>query len=148
MYLLLTIYSIFNMNNVSWGTREAPKSDEEKAAENAEKAEAAKKKGKIAGIQDWARRFGSFSNFLSFSCCTADDNSEKLMMMEEKLDKKLGKIEEKLDQVIDEKTVNFRNGSKFSLSLSISVISHTLFSCPIMQYLMKLNVCFLGAFHE
>ena len=97
MYLLLTIYSIFNMNNVSWGTREAPKTEEEKAQENAEKAEAAKKKGKIAGIQDWARRFGSFSNFMSFSCCTAEDNSEKL-------EKQLAKIEEKLDTIIDDKT--------------------------------------------
>ena len=44
MYLLLMIYSLFNMNNVSWGTREAPKTEEEKAAENAQKAEAAKKK--------------------------------------------------------------------------------------------------------
>ena len=26
MYLLLMIYSIFNLNNVSWGTREVPKS--------------------------------------------------------------------------------------------------------------------------
>ena len=120
MYLLLTIYSFFNMNNVSWGTREAPKTDEEKALENAEKAEAAKKKGKMAGIQSWAKRFGSFSNFLSFSCCTSDDNSEKLMMMEEKLDKKLVKIEEnwakiadKLDHVIDEKTISLRHQSIF-----------------------------------
>ena len=25
MYLFLVIYSIFNLNNVSWGTREVPK---------------------------------------------------------------------------------------------------------------------------
>ena len=105
MYLLLTIYSVFNMNNVSWGTREAPKTEEEKAAENAEKAEAAKKKGKVGGIQDWARRFGSFSNFLSCACCTADDSSDKLMVMEEKLDKKLNSIEEKLEQVLGDKTL-------------------------------------------
>ena len=110
MYLLLTIYSIFNMNNVSWGTREAPKSDEEKALENAEKAEAAKKKGKISGMTDWARRFGSFSNFMSFSCCTAEDNSDQM-------EKQLAKIEEKLDHLLEdrsekteksEKTVTFR----------------------------------------
>lgn len=27
MYMLLQIYSIFNMNDVSWGTREAPQTD-------------------------------------------------------------------------------------------------------------------------
>lgn len=111
MYLLLTIYSIFNMNNVSWGTREAPKTEEEKAMENAEKAEAAKKKGKIAGVTDWARRFGSFSNLMSFSCCTAQDNSDKL-------DKQLAKIEEKLDQIIDEKTEKTEKTVTFRKSVS------------------------------
>jgi chitin synthase len=33
MYLLLMIYSIFNLNNVSWGTREVPKSAADMAAE-------------------------------------------------------------------------------------------------------------------
>ena len=33
MYLLLMIYSIFNLNNVSWGTREVPKSAADLAAE-------------------------------------------------------------------------------------------------------------------
>ena len=46
MYLLLVIYSFFNMNNVSWGTREVTerKSPEQMAAEKLEAEEAAKKK--------------------------------------------------------------------------------------------------------
>ena len=46
MYLLLVIYSFFNMNNVSWGTREVTerKSPEQMAAEELEAEEAAKKK--------------------------------------------------------------------------------------------------------
>ena len=32
-YLLLVIYALFNMNDVSWGTREVPKSAADLAAE-------------------------------------------------------------------------------------------------------------------
>ena len=32
-YLLLVIYALFNMNDVSWGTREVPKSQADLAAE-------------------------------------------------------------------------------------------------------------------
>ena len=39
MYLLLVIYSIFNLNVVSWGTREGPKTMTKKEAENAKKKE-------------------------------------------------------------------------------------------------------------
>ena len=35
MYLLLVIYSIFNLNVVSWGTREGPKTMTKQEAENA-----------------------------------------------------------------------------------------------------------------
>ena len=47
MNLLLFIYSIFNMNVVSWGTREAPKTTEEikeKQAEAAKKEESKNRK--------------------------------------------------------------------------------------------------------
>ena len=37
MYLLLVIYSIFNLNVVSWGTREGPKTMTKQEAENAKK---------------------------------------------------------------------------------------------------------------
>ena len=46
MYLLLIIYSITNLNNVSWGTREVPvkKSKAEMEAERKAAEEAAKQK--------------------------------------------------------------------------------------------------------
>ena len=46
MYLLLTVFAIFNMNDVSWGTREAPKTAAQKKAEAAEAEAAAKAKPK------------------------------------------------------------------------------------------------------
>ena len=54
MYLLLVIFSIFNLNDVSWGTREVPKkksqieAEQEKAAE--EEMKKAAKKQKRTGI--------------------------------------------------------------------------------------------------
>merc|ERR1712045_1073862 len=44
MYLFLVIYSIFNLNVVSWGTREGPKTMTKQEAENAKKAEEEMKK--------------------------------------------------------------------------------------------------------
>ena len=46
MYLLLVIYSIFNLNVVSWGTREVPKKKtaEEQEADKAKAEEEARKK--------------------------------------------------------------------------------------------------------
>ena len=46
MYLLLTVYALFNLNDESWGTREVAKSAEEKAAEANQKATEAAKKPK------------------------------------------------------------------------------------------------------
>ena len=46
MYILLVIYSFFNMNNVSWGTREVTerKTPEQLKAEQIEAEETAKNK--------------------------------------------------------------------------------------------------------
>ena len=43
MYLLLMIYSLFNLNDVSWGTREVPKKANEIEAEQEAKVEQAQK---------------------------------------------------------------------------------------------------------
>ena len=59
MYLFLVIYSVFNLNVVSWGTREVPKKKtaEEMEAEKKEAEEEAKKPPKkktgIAGKQNY-----------------------------------------------------------------------------------------------
>ena len=53
MYLFLVIYSFFNLNNVSWGTREVTEKksvEQQKAeAEEAAKKEAEKKKKSFFG---------------------------------------------------------------------------------------------------
>ncbi|XP_059481100.1 chitin synthase chs-2-like [Neocloeon triangulifer] len=51
MYMLLIIYSLFNLNNVSWGTREVavPLSQQAMAAEEAKKGQ---KKGAFSGLLD------------------------------------------------------------------------------------------------
>ena len=81
-------------------------------------AEGRDKRGKRGPIPKWKRRFGALSSFLSCSCCKADNNSEKLLMMEEKLDKKLDelkhmmndeRLEKRLNQVEDVKTTSLRN---------------------------------------
>ena len=43
MYLLLMIYSLFNLNDVSWGIREVPKKANEIEAEQEAKVEQAQK---------------------------------------------------------------------------------------------------------
>ena len=103
MYLLLTIYSIFNMNNVSWGTREVPKTEAEKAAEakdeaNKEQKEAEKKghSGLLGYFQSMTqtKKKGnlefSLGNLFSCLCCTAEDTTDvkkELIVMADKLDK-------------------------------------------------------------
>ena len=56
-YLLLVIYALFNLNDVSWGTREVPKSAADLAAEaestvqEATKVAAVKKEGLLGYFQ-------------------------------------------------------------------------------------------------
>ena len=105
MYLLLMIYSIFNLNNVSWGTREVPKSAAELAAEAEQSAKeteaaAAKKKSSAGGLFSHfaslydAKKKGtidlSFGNICSCLLFTNDDDKDtkrELMMIADKLDK-------------------------------------------------------------
>lgn len=61
MYLLLVVYSVFNLNVVSWGTREVPKklTAEEKEQELAKAEEEAKKPPKKkSGIRGWFQKEG------------------------------------------------------------------------------------------
>ena len=103
MYLLLMIYSLFNMNNVSWGTREVPKTEEQKAAEAQALAQkevkVAEKKGhngllgyfqSLADTKKKGNMEFSLGNIFSCLCCTAEDqtdNKKELMLMADKLDK-------------------------------------------------------------
>merc|ERR1719342_1014637 len=56
MYLLLVIYSVFNLNNVSWGTREVPKT----AAELEKERHEAKKEAEIKESKKKKRSLFSF----------------------------------------------------------------------------------------
>ena len=61
MYLLLVIYSFFNLNNVSWGTREVTerKTAEQLEAEKKEAEEAAKKKAMKKNIFGNLPKYGT-----------------------------------------------------------------------------------------
>jgi len=103
MYLLLVIYALFNMNDVSWGTREVPKSAADLAAEaenqatEASKAASTKKDGGLLGyFQSMAesKKKGnlefSLGNLFSCLCFTTEDQGDvkkEVMMMADKLDK-------------------------------------------------------------
>ena len=62
MYVLLVIYSLFNLNDISWGTREAAKTEEEKRREEEEQLE----------IEEWNQKnsggglFNTISSGLKF----------------------------------------------------------------------------------
>ncbi|KAF4523722.1 hypothetical protein B566_EDAN011586 [Ephemera danica] len=76
MYMLLIIYSLFNLNNVSWGTREVPKTPEQSASELQTTVNHGGWKGFFGGFRsknDDGQ--GSFSisccGLFSCSCCTS-----------------------------------------------------------------------------
>ncbi|TRY79649.1 hypothetical protein TCAL_06588 [Tigriopus californicus] len=115
MYLLLVIYSIFNMNVVSWGTREMPKKkskaeiEEEKKKEEELKKETNKKKkdGSLLGFlmnqTDKSEKGSvefSFANLFKCMCFTheeADDPKKQLVKIAaslEQVNARLGKIEQ------------------------------------------------------
>ena len=97
------IYSLFNMNNVSWGTREVPKTEEQKAAEAQAMAQkevkVAEKKGhngllgyfqSLADSKKKGNMEFSLGNLFSCLCCTSEDQTDskkELMVMADKLDK-------------------------------------------------------------
>lgn len=114
MYMLLVIYSVFNMNNISWGTRdvtieaedeEKEKEDEEDEEENDKKEDSKEKKtlnflGADAGDNVGGLEF-SLSNLFKCMFCTYKNDTvskenEQLKQIQEailQLNKKLENIE-------------------------------------------------------
>ncbi|XP_060530267.1 chitin synthase chs-2-like [Cylas formicarius] len=82
MYMLLVIYSVFNMNNVSWGTREITVV----ANTTPEKAEAQAKKKKQSLIVQWLNSAAEF-------CCRRENSDLKWIQTS------LQHIEQKLDYI-------------------------------------------------
>ncbi|CAB3381251.1 Hypothetical predicted protein [Cloeon dipterum] len=116
MYMLLIIYSLFNLNNVSWGTREVtvPLSQQKQQALEAE-AKKSQKKGGVAGFLDGLRTKASASDpedgAIEFSlaglfkimCCTYPkivDEKQQLMRIAdslEALNRRMDSIERSMD---------------------------------------------------
>jgi len=116
MYLLLIVYALFNLYNVSWGTREAPTKKSKKELEQEKKqAEEAKKKAKKQSFWGFLKRDkqnkdeedGSFEFSMAGLCkcmlCTHPKGSEEkihLLAIEgslDKLNKRLDNIEKTVD---------------------------------------------------
>ncbi|CAK1603070.1 unnamed protein product [Parnassius mnemosyne] len=107
MYMLLIIYSLCNLNNVSWGTREVVQKKTLKELEMEKKAtEEAKKKMETQSIMKW---FGkseetsgslecSISGLFKFMCCTnPKDHKEDLHLLQ--IATSLEKIEKRLESL-------------------------------------------------
>lgn len=116
MYLLLIVYSIFNLNDVSWGTREIASKKSKMELEQDKKAlEEAKKEAKKKSFWGFLRRDakkkddeeGSFefsmAGLFKCMCCThPKDGEEKLQMFRiadslDKLNRRLDNIERAVD---------------------------------------------------
>ena len=97
MYLFLFIYSIFNLNVVSWGTREVKqkKSAEELEAEAAmaeEKAQAAETKARQQSGTIWGRLTGGGMSKLSLFSRTEQGLREDLNKIQDGIGEKMGML--------------------------------------------------------
>ncbi|XP_071447222.1 chitin synthase chs-2-like [Hetaerina americana] len=116
MYLLLIIYSVFNMNNVSWGTREIisrrrkRELEEEKKKKAKEALKTGKKKsllgflGPAGGNDAGSMEFSLAGLFKCMLCTHVDDTKAEekrsLLQISESLER-LGKRMENLERLID-----------------------------------------------
>lgn len=117
MYLLLIVYSIFNLNVVSWGTREVAQKktklemEKEKIAAEEEKKKAKKKpfwnfiqREKSAEEEEGSLEFSLAGLFKCMLCTHTKGGEEKVQLMRiadslEKLSKRLEHIEQVVDPV-------------------------------------------------
>ncbi|KAJ8958903.1 hypothetical protein NQ318_019671 [Aromia moschata] len=115
MYLLLILYSIINLNNVSWGTREvAVKKTKKELAEERKAAEMAKKQAKQKSLLGFLQSGGtndddegsieiSLAGLFRCMLCThqkAGDEKAQLMHIADSLDR-LSKRLDHIEKVID-----------------------------------------------
>ncbi|XP_052747628.1 chitin synthase chs-2-like [Galleria mellonella] len=134
MYMLLIIYSLCNLNNVSWGTREVPQKKSMKELEQEKmEAEAAKKKMDNSSI---LRLFGNteetsgsmecgVAGLFKCMCCTnPKDHKEELHLLQ--IQNSLEKIEKKLNNLgateVTEPTINLRRSSMGLRGEQLSVV--------------------------
>merc|ERR1712142_1316821 len=111
------IYAIFNINDVSWGTREGPKSAEDLAKE-AEEKKRKKPEGVLGFVQ--SQLDSAMNGSLSCICCGNEDKSEEKI---EKIEQKLVLTEKSLTNI--ENTLNLiRKEMKIDVYDSTSEESH------------------------
>ncbi|CAG9860406.1 unnamed protein product [Phyllotreta striolata] len=106
MYMLLVIYSVFNMNNVSWGTREvtvAKQDEEEKEEEEDDVKEAApQQNGLLSFLGSDNHNTGSmefsFGGLFKLMCCTFDGKSQEKEILRN-IQLSLQQLQKKLDDI-------------------------------------------------
>lgn len=90
MYMLLPIYSICNLNTVSWGTREDPRKDEKNDL-------AKKQKGRATDISDVAAGENTLADGCSrLLCCLPNNRVEPMTIV---INEKLNEITKKLERL-------------------------------------------------
>ncbi|CAH0725884.1 unnamed protein product, partial [Brenthis ino] len=123
MYMLLIIYSLCNLNNITWGTREVAQKKTLKEIESDKKAaEEAKKQMNNKSVLSWFGKSEETSGSLEFSiaglfkcfCCTnPKDHKEDLHLLQ--ISNSLEKIEKRLDSVTAPQEVIARRRSSMAL---------------------------------
>ncbi|CAG0880273.1 unnamed protein product [Darwinula stevensoni] len=142
MYLLLIIYSVFNLNDVSWGTREVPKKLTKAEEEAQQKAleEAAKNKKNKSKFVALMRRMGqqalnqtedegsyecSFAGLFKIMCCTRpkEDKAEvEMKKISESLDRMFTRLD-RIERMVDPQPT--RRSRANSLVRRPSFINHS-----------------------
>ncbi|XP_072936717.1 chitin synthase chs-2 isoform X2 [Epargyreus clarus] len=132
MYLLLILYSVINLNVVSWGTREVQVKKTKKEIEQEKKeAEEAKKKAKQSSLigflqgvnsneEEGSIEFSFAGLFKCLLCTHPKSNEEKVQLLH--IASTLEKMEKKLDSL--EKTVD-PHGQSRSRKLSVGLRGST-----------------------
>ena len=93
MYMVLMLYAIFNINDVSWGTREGPKSAEDKKNEEEEK-KAKAKSGVLGFVQ--SKLDSTMNGSLACVCCGNEDKNEEKL---DKMTNTLGALQKSIQQI-------------------------------------------------
>nr|XP_022916175.1 uncharacterized protein LOC111426060 [Onthophagus taurus] len=142
MYMILVIYSVFNMNNVSWGTREVTvvPTQSPQDAKNPKKPEPQTTSNKIlrflgAGEETAGGMELSFGNLFRCLCCTLAQNTplnmilERLDKMEERLN--IQDIEECKEEEIEEE--NSEDQSIYSMDISREDFTEEISGCTWLE---------------
>ncbi|XP_047739700.1 chitin synthase chs-2 isoform X2 [Hyalella azteca] len=132
MYLLLQIYSCYNLNDVSWGTRDVPvkKSKEELEREKKELEEAEKKQaqtGWMASLTGNGQGDSGMAGFFRKMCCYKGYMSEHILRSVDSLKKQLDRMEAHLGMAPTtqrRRSTMTPRGSNRSSDLHVETVAH------------------------